>query len=289
MKSLILLLFISFNVFGNEAKTNIELTWVFALPSKAPAAINSNILSESHPLILLYKNELKEFKHLSMAATITRIEEDMKNKKFICYPGSSEYSRRREFAYLTSQYIQAAPQLVVTEELGQKLLKKYQGKVNLVTLMNDSSFKGALAEGRSYGESIDKILKENPNKIKRQVFNTIIQTVIDQIKFGRVDYTLEYNFFVAASEAENKSSKIHLMTIPLNDVEPFNTQYVACTKTPEGLEVIKRIDKVVQQNVAHPEYWKEILNSIPEQDKEEFKKHMKKFIKERSKTSVIIQ
>lgn len=290
MKVFILCLLISFKILAEDKKPTKDLIWGYAIPNKAVLSSKTNILNEDHPLIILYMKEMKDFKQTSLHATINRIEEEMKNKKLVCYPGSSEYNRRREFSYLTSQYIQPAPQIVVQEELGKKLLAKYHGKINLVSLMNDETIKGALAEGRSYGESIDHLLKNNPSEnIKRQVFNTPIQTVIEQIKNGRVDYTLEYPFFVDFMNANVAPKANKLITIPINDADSFVTQYTACSKTPDGIEIIKRIDKIVMKHVGRPEYWKEVLNSVPEKDKEEFKKQMKKFIKDRENTSVIIQ
>lgn len=268
-----------------------ELVWAFATTHKSlPPPKNANILGESHPLFKFYQEELKDYKQTIMAATLTRIEMELRDKKkLMCYPGSSEFSRRREFTYLTSQYIQPAPQLVVTKKIGQRLLKKYTGKVSLKEIMNDKSLKGSLAEGRSYGEEIDQLLKDNGQNIKRQVYNTFIQTVIPQIKISRIDYTLEYPFVVNSMEAEDKNKKIPLMTIPLSDVKEYVTQYIACTKSPEGLEVIKRLDRAIRENVSKEIFWKGVLRSVPEGEKKNFQRAIDSFITQRKTHASVIE
>lgn len=288
MISLLLSLITFTNVQAEAVSQKPVMTWAFATSSKSLPPPKSNIVNEKHPLFKLYYDELKDYEQLIMAATITRIEADMKSKRLICYPGSSEFSRRRSFSYLTSQYIQPAPQLIMTEEKGKALIKKMGGHVTLKKLIQVEDLKGSLAEGRSFGETIDRILASHKGNYKRQVYNTFIQTVTPQIKNGRVDYTLEYPFVVQAMEKEDQTSKVRLIVIPLEDAEHYVTQYTACSKTPEGLAIIKRLDKIVKKNVSDPKYWSGVIGSIEPKDRAEFQKHIDKFIEKRSKESVVI-
>ena len=287
MKSILLFILFTSTTFAETKKP--VLMWAFPTSSKALPPPKTNILDAKHPLFKLYHDELADYDQQIMAATITRIEADMKSKRLICYPGSSEYTRRRSFAYLTSQYIQPAPQLIMTEGKGKELMKKFGGHVTLKKVIQMEGLKGSLAEGRSFGETIDRILaSQEAGNYKRQVYNTFIQTVTPQIKNGRVDYTLEYPFVVQAMEKEDTNGKVRLMIIPLEDAEHFVTQYTACSKTPEGLAIIKRLDKIVKKNVSDPNYWKGVMDSIEPKDRAEFQKHIDKFIVNRSKESVVI-
>lgn len=292
MKALLISLLLFSNSFSNsyaetEGKKPV-MTWAFATSSKTLPPPKSNIVNEKHPLFKLYYEGLKDYEQLIMAATITRIEADMQSKRLICYPGSSEFTRRRAFAYLTSQYNQPAPQLIMTEDKGKALIKKLGGHITLKKIIQVEELKGSLAEGRSYGETIDRILASHKGNYKRQVYNTFIQTVTPQIKNGRVDYTLEYPFVVQEMEKADTTSKVRLMIIPLEDAEHYVTQYTACSKTPEGLAIIKRLDKIVKKHVTDPTYWKGVIGSIEPKDRVEFRKHIDKFIEKRSKESVII-
>lgn len=290
MKNFLILVCVLFSARSYAVQKPV-LTWAFATSTKAvPSTTSTNIINDKHALYKLFVKNLNNYDHVVLEATLPRIEEEIKSKKLICYPGSSEFSRRRNFTYLTSLYIQPAPQLVVSKDLGKQLLKKFHGSVSLKKLLLEPNLRGALAEGRSYGETLDHILKGEKVNLKRQVYNTFIQTVVNQIKIGRMDYTLEYPFIVKALEEKSSAKNdVKLMTIPLSDAEEYVTQYAACSKTPEGLKVIKHIDEVVKKNVADKSYWTGVLNSLPASERADFQKNIDKFVRLRQIKSDIIE
>lgn len=287
-RSLFIALFLPIYFASGFASEKPELIWAFATSSTTMQPSGLNIVDENHNLFKLFKKELHQYDHKVLKGTLPRIEKELKNQKNVCYPGSTEFTRRKKFTYLTPMYVQPSPQLVVTEVLGQRLLNENQNGLTLKNIMEDKKLRGSLAEGRSYGETIDHILNSKQGNIKRRVYNTFIQTVVDQIKIGRVDYTIEYAFVVQALQNQSNENKIRLMTIPLKDVGPYVTQYTACSKTPEGLNIIEKLDEVIRKNINKPEYWAGVLESVPRAEKKEFQKKIDFFIKDRQKGPYII-
>ncbi len=289
------ILLISFNCFlfsfaAESSDKNPEITWAFVNSTRSLNLPNTNIFNENHFIFKLYKTKLADYNHTIISATLTRIEAELKSNKLVCFPGSSEFTRRKEFSYLTSQYIQPSPQLIVSAETGKKILKKYKGKVSLTEILNDPGLKGTVAEGRSYGEVMDGILKKNPSRnLSQSVYSAWIKTVSMQIKNGRLDYTLENPFVVRELEASDKHNPVKLVTIALSDSDKFVTQYVACAKTPEGLKVIRRLDQVIMNSVGMKQYWQGVLKAIPKEEREDFQKHIDSFVSHRQHHSLIIK
>ncbi|MNL51409.1 hypothetical protein D3C87_1745080 [compost metagenome] len=108
------------------------------------------------------------------------------------------------------------------------------------------------------------------------------------IETKRADYTIEYAF-IAKSFKEGQPKYADIVSVPFADVEPVMTQYLACSKTPEGLEVIRRADKIIREHIKDPSYWIGVLESVPTVEKAQFQKEIDKFIVERTNHPAIIQ
>jgi uncharacterized protein (TIGR02285 family) len=264
------------------------ITWTFTSVNPAVSVPKANIVDENHPLFLLYKSELKDFDHITFKATIPRIETELKGKGLVCYPGSSEAERRRQFSYLTSQYVQPSPQIVARKEIAEKIRKNQKKGVSLKKVLQDSSLRGLIGESRSFGASIDQIINKDRGNLKSGVFDTFGPGLLNMIEKYRADYTIEYPF-ILHNLRENAKVGLQLESIPLTDVNPVITQYLACSKTPEGRQVIEKADLIIRHHVKDPKFWTGVLESIPKADRAGFQKEIQKFIDTRTKAPVIIE
>jgi uncharacterized protein (TIGR02285 family) len=264
------------------------ITWTFTSVNPAVSIPKANIVDENHPLFLLYKSELKGYDHVTLKATVPRIETELKGKSLVCYPGSSEAERRRQFSYLTSQYVQPSPQIVARKEIADQIRKKQKKGVSLRKVLADSSLRGLIGESRSFGASIDQIISQENGNLKTGVFDTFGPALLNMIEKHRADYTIEYPF-ILHNLRENAKVGLALETVPLKDVNPIITQYLACSKTPEGRVVIEKADQIIRQHVKEPKFWTGVLESIPKSDRAGFQTEIQKFSEARVKAPVIIE
>lgn len=295
LASIALIVFSSLSLAKNEKNAKIisapkkTIVWAFTSTSSMIAAdIKGNIVNEKNILFRLYTDGMQEYEHTTFIGTVPRIESELQSDKLVCYPGSSEAERRKQFSYLTSQYVQPSPVLVVKKELADKLLKNNKHGITLASLLTDEKLVGLVAQSRSFGTKIDIILKTHPEHMTTGVFNALGPNVIQMISAGRADYTIEYPFIINDLK-ESHTIDESIVSLPMIDAGPTITQYLACSKTKDGLDVIKIADKIIRKNVSRPEYWKGILLSVPEGHQVEFQKHIDKFIKSRIKKSEIIK
>jgi uncharacterized protein (TIGR02285 family) len=265
-----------------------SITWAFTSAPDKLQSVQSNLITSHHELFRLYYQYLEEYEHTGMVATVPRIEHELQKKRLVCYPGSSEAVRRREFAYLTPQYIQPSPQLVVSKKTAETLLRGGVKSVRLADILDNRGLNGVIGKGRSFGPSIDKILGEKNQNLNVMLIETFGTSALKMIRSRRVSYTIEYPFIVKAL-TENNQELSDLVTIPLSDVDTVMIQYLACSKTPEGLEVIRRADEIIRRNIANPSYWVGVLETAPPESKKSLQKEIDKYIIERRKAPVIIE
>lgn len=277
-----------------QAKTNTQhpqgqsIVWAFTSSPDRNPTIQNSLITNKHELFRLYYRNLSDYNHSVFSGSIPRIEHELKARKLVCFPGSSEAERRKSFSYLTPQYIQPTPKLVTRTDVAAKLLKEGQKSVALKELVMNPEFSGIIAESRSYGPDIDKILAEKPNHVRTRLLETFGSSVLQIISNKNADYTVEYEFIIKSQQGEGNRYK-NIVEIPISDVEPSMIQYLACSKTPEGLAVIKKADQVIRDNIKNPSYWKGVLESVPEKDRAPFQKVIDNYISERIKAPIIIE
>lgn len=263
------------------------ILWFFTSTGEKIPSAKSSLITSRHELFRLYYHGLSGYNHSSQVATLPRIEHELRTKKLACYPASSEADRRREFSYLTPQYVHPSPRLVLSKELATSLFKDKKS-VSLADILENKKLKGVISKSRSFGPSIDKLLRTNPKNLDIIPMEVFSNSALQMIKNRRAAYTIEYQFILKALTSHH-SMFAEITSLPINDIDPVMTQYLACSKTPQGLEVVKKADSIIRENIRKPSYWVGVLESVPEEDRKSFQKEIDRFIEDRSKKFVIIQ
>jgi uncharacterized protein (TIGR02285 family) len=179
--------------------------------------------------------------------------------------------------------VHEAPILVIRIELAEKFQGK-RGTLSLAKITQDKELEGVLIENRYYGSSIDKVLAQGQPNILRRVLAPVGKNTIQMVASKRADYTVEFNFVVESLRKEGKLSST-LFIAPIEEEPDAMPMYVACSRTPEGLKVIQRIDEIVRKNVTTPEYREAIL--FGKNPSKEYERAVDRFIKDRAKHSEI--
>jgi uncharacterized protein (TIGR02285 family) len=269
-------------------KPPLSISWAFSSMSTKASAEKTGLLTRKDELFRLYQIGFREYQNQEFTATIPRIEQELKTKNLVCYAGSSDAERRKKFSYLTSQYVQPAPKIIMLKSLANKLLSPGKKTLALRELIKNQDLVGVVGESRSYGPSIDKIITPMPSSIKPIVLETFSASSMQMIINKRADYTIEYSFVIKAL-IENKQQYQDIVAIPISDIDPVMVQYLACSKTPEGLAVIKRADKIIRENVQNSAYWSGVLKTVSPHEQASFKAEIQRFIEMRKKASIIIE
>lgn len=121
--------------------------------------------------------------------------------------------------------------------------------------LQNNTLKGTLICNRSYGQVIDQILSryETQNNIERQPVNEA--SSIKMLLFNRGDYLIDYPstvFWIKEHLFPENSSK--LISVRIQEVEPFGFIYIAAPKNAWGKKVIGDINNVLKELVLTKEY-----------------------------------
>jgi uncharacterized protein (TIGR02285 family) len=280
MRYFILLIFFSSQMAAAKIPPaeNKNLLWAFSGTSNLPADIRIKLMNENSPLYLLLKNNLTEYTHSHISGTVNRIDQELKSKARVCYPGSTAYDSRLYYSYLTPIALLPAPMVVMRKDRAEKL-KDSNGAVSLNQLVKEKDFTGVVVDSRSYGTKIDNVLKAG--NIKYNVLTPLGENTIRMIQNRRADFTIEFPMITDDLIESGKFNK-DLVALPMSDLRDGVVLYAACSRTPEGLEVAKRIEQIIRTASETPEYRRMMLIAAPTgEPRKAFEKQMDLFIKKR--------
>lgn len=254
------------------------IQWAFSATGKIPESLRLRIMNETHPLYELLKKNLQEYQHKYFFGTVNRIEQELKSKPRVCYAASTGYENRLAFSYLTPIAILPAPLLVLRKETAEKF-KDAEGFISLSQLLKDKNLTGIMVDSRSYGSKIDKLLLQG--NIKHNVLTPLGENTIRMVQSRRADFTLEFGYIIEGLVESEKFDK-NLVALPMSDLREGITLYVACSRTPDGLKIAKKIEQFVHTTIETPEYRQALLHTGPAKDTGKlFEKQVDLFIKQR--------
>lgn len=260
------------------------LQWGYSDFSSLPPKMKRHFIGEHQPLFRRLTQALPEYDHVTFSGSISRIEHELKAGPLTCFPASSNADARKAFTYLTPLYVAPSPVLVMNRKVANKPREK-GGKMRLRNLLQDKSLQPLFTDSRSYGPILDKIIDKEYTSGSRQITGPFIQRVADMIRQGRGDYAIEYRYMVDDAITGAKDPAVTIAFI--EEIPDFNIQYIACSKTQEGLKIIEKLDKMLQDQSSTPEFKKEILVFGDEPPSEEFTRALDDFIKNRKQSQII--
>jgi uncharacterized protein (TIGR02285 family) len=280
MKYLVLL-FLSVSPVAWAEQVPVEketIQWAFSATGNLPESLRLRLMNETHPLYELLKKSLPEYGHTYFFGTVNRIEQELKSKPRVCYAASTGYDNRLAFSYLTPIAVLPAPLVVMRKEKAEKY-KDAEGFISLSQLVKDKSIAGIMVDSRSYGSKIDKLLLQG--NIKHNVLTPLGENTIRMVQSGRADFTLEFDYIIEGLMESGRFKK-DIVALPLSDLREGIILYVACSRSAEGLKVVKKIEQIVLSSIDTPEYRAALLHTAPGVDPGKlFEKQVDLFIKSR--------
>lgn len=200
----------------------------------------------SDEIVKLFQVNLSDYDHEQSTANVLRITEELKSGRKFCVPQFIKTPEREAFVYFSSvpSTISPAPGIVLKNSLLKKLGN--DKKMSLAKLLDNERLVLGVIKGRSYGKKIDNLLKkyEGQKNIHARVAGDIYQGLLKMLLADRFDYIIgtpiETHYL---SRKYNTIDEIAFVQIIEGD--DYFMGYTACPKTPWGLEVIKKIDKIL--------------------------------------------
>jgi uncharacterized protein (TIGR02285 family) len=258
------------------------VTWGFSSSEPITENLRQRLMTDQHPLFQLLRENLPEYRHEYFYGTVSRIESELKTKPRTCFAASTGLETRQAFTYQTAISVAPSPLLVTRKDIAEKYQTK-EHRISAETLVKDSGLDGIFVLGRAYGPKLDKILNGQDSRVKHRVMVPVGANTIRMVAGKRADFTVEYDFVIQALKDTHEFGG-DLVALPISDGAGGVPMYVACSKTPEGLAVVKKVDEIVRKHISESKYRDAIIYKAgSDAQNTDYEKEVDQFIRARKK------
>jgi len=224
-----------------EAPVQIgTITWLTGEPVNLE---NDKAITFSRQMVELIRREWPEAQHSIVQANARRAWQMIAEREHACQLSSVHTAERDRIAYFRDILIGPPQQIIVRRDKVQALPRAANGDVDLPRLLASTTLRGALVDGRSYGDGLDRIIAaapRNPLVVRYSAgdYGSRIHTMLSR---DRADYTIGYD---ATLRLEAGQATLMLTSESIAGASAPILAGVACPRTPWGLAVIRRVDKI---------------------------------------------
>ncbi|QDK37641.1 TIGR02285 family protein [Bdellovibrio sp. NC01] len=206
------------------------------------------------------QSQMPDTQFESLYYSLNSLAQMRKQSPYTCNVSHLRTPEREKYAYFTAFYIQPPPQLVFrTEDFKNKM---FEAKVvSLARLLDQKDLRAGLSADRSYGSTLDAIIKTHKNKSNVETLQGIpdSSSTLNMLSAKRFDYAIEYEE-VARYLQSNKLVIGNFSFAEIEEQRGLVVVHIACSKTDWGLKTISRLDSILRRISGTPKY-KELMES----------------------------
>jgi uncharacterized protein (TIGR02285 family) len=201
----------------------------------------------SDEIINLMKENIDVYDHKILTTNnVIRALNELRSGKNICTTPMLKTPERETFIHFSAvpSTISPAPGIVVKKKNVHNLGK--DKKPSLEKLLRNERLVLGITEGRSYTKGIDEVLNKFKGKknIESRVGGDVYKGLFLMLMADRVDYIIGTPLETIYI-AEDQNMKDDILFIPVKEGREYFMGYVACAKTPWGMEAMRSINDVL--------------------------------------------
>ncbi len=199
----------------------------------------------------LLAKHLPQFEHKRSIIPSKRVLYMLEKGQSICNPSTKKTPAREAIMYFSipSVFIRGVGITTTVKTTGE-----LPGTRSLQAIL-EARYKVGIEAGRSYGQRVDAVLARfahSPQLIDRATENayegSVRMLLKDHVHYV-LGYPMEFSYTLTRLDAPQK-----LRFYPLEEEDAFTMSHVACSKTPEGLAIIKLINERLRELRPTPPY-----------------------------------
>ncbi|MFG6468117.1 TIGR02285 family protein [Roseateles sp. BYS87W] len=199
---------------------------------------------------------MPEVRHEFVEASTARYETESRRGQTLCSTLHVRTPERLQWAYFSHLYPPLVSREIHVIVRREALVQWAQtpaggGRLQLAELLKRPELHLLVAKDRSYGAQIDNLLAQHT--VPRQAVSAQPSVqVLDMLRAGRMDYTLDYPAVVKDYLARAGDPGA-LVALPLAEGLTTMLATVSCSRTPEGRRAIERVDAAVRELARDPQ------------------------------------
>lgn len=222
----------------------------------APRSVDELGQGEVDGFMRLLLARLPEYRHEFVEASTARYEAESRRGETLCSALHVRTPARLKWAYFSHLYpplVSREVHVVVRRDTLARLAqgRPEDGRLVLAELLKRPELRPLLGRDRAYGPQVDKLLAQYAVP-RLAVGAKLSHQLLDMLRAGRMDYTLEYPS-VVADYLQRVGAPGALVALPMAEGLSTLVATVSCSRTPEGLRQIEAIDAAVRQLAREPE------------------------------------
>ncbi len=215
---------------------------------------------ERDGFLRLLIGQMPQYQHEFVEASLPRFELMVRGGETLCSVLHKRLPERLANRYFTPMF--PAPssrqiQLVIRRDRLERV-QSLGTPVAVATLLQVPGLKGLVARERSFGSTLDALLKPAQGRALDTVVTTNTRTLLAMLRAGRMDYTLEHadtvqQFLRDSPEATPAGrAEADLLILPIAELEGLDMAYASCSRSKPGREQIEAIDAAVRRLAQDP-------------------------------------
>lgn len=256
LKLLLICLIVPFVVIANDKDSNKKgtITWqvmhwpplmILDGPEKGKGRYDNMLID--------VQRVMSDYEHETLRMNLVRYWQLLREGKNMCNLLNLKNPQREKFAYYSIPVSIVIPNHIIMRRWKMRLLgnpKSY----SLVKLLKDKRFRGLLEKGRSYSETIDKILikHEKNSNMRRATLKT--HNFIPMLLNDRIDYIIEYPYVTSWMEPIFSNKSGLLGSIAIEELDPYYYSYMVCTKNDWGKQVVQDFNNAMRTLMKTKKY-----------------------------------
>ncbi|MBV8035500.1 TIGR02285 family protein [Roseateles sp.] len=196
------------------------------------------------------------YRHEFVEASTARYETESRRGRTLCSTLHVRTPERLQWLYFSHLYPPLASReihVIVPRKLMAELAagRPQDGRLALARLLERQDLRPLVARDRAFGVQIDSLLSRHAVP-RLAVGAKFSHQLMDMLRAGRMDYTLEYPALVQDYLARVGDPGA-LVALPMAEGLSTLLATVSCSRTPEGLRQIKAIDAAVRELASDPD------------------------------------
>lgn len=257
------LLLFSGNAFSQSEKPISEIIWLqsstppFHLPAESERPGLCDNLTEQ--LI----SSIKGVKHTRLFMPQTRINKYINEGRNVCFPCVIyKKSNNKTYTYSKPTAIYPPFSIITTSNKVDMLTKMHGNPINLISLLSDKNFTYGQAKARQFSPQINTIIENTLNHSNVSLSwssNNESGAVIDRLKHGYLDYSLDYPFIASYFNRQTLSEEI--VSIPIANSNNILIQgAVGCATNAKNNfadQAIKKINSALKSTILQSKTYRQ--------------------------------
>ena len=258
------------------APANDSITWmeVTMPPYFVQADPNAANTGYGNLLTAILKERLPEYTHYTMVTNVIRHFDRFKQGEKVCSIGLYKTPERQEFMYFSIPSLLTMPAVLIVRK--EKLAGfTHEGHIRLEDVLGDENIIIGLSKDRSYGNSVDAVLKKYSNRKNLVIFSgqELSENFFKMLMLDRLDGLIGLPD-EAMYQAEKLGLRDQIATLLIDENQQGYEGwfcFVGCSKNEWGRNVIEKINRILLTERPTERYRKAYEQWLDENSRERYR------------------